>query len=194
MKINDWFNRSIWKSLSDSELMKLVSRDEKVAFAILFDRHKVALFNYALSILKDRAKAEEVTQETFLKLYEVRDQYKEMGRLRAYLFRLTRNRCFDIMKKKGEVLLGEDEEFSNLVDETFEKNVTRAKLEMIDRYFQELKAIDQEIFLLWAKGESIRSISSIIESSEGAIKTRLHRIKKEMTSKMLKGGQYEKED
>ncbi|OUR96776.1 hypothetical protein A9Q84_10570 [Halobacteriovorax marinus] len=186
MKLNDWINKSLWKSLADAKLMELVAKDEKVAFAILFDRHKESLFNYALSILKDRAKSEEVVQEIFLKLYELRCEYKEMGKLSAYLYRMIRNKCFDSLKKKGEVLLGEDEDFSNQVDETFERVVTKARLELIDRLFCELKDVDREIFLLWAKGESIRSISNIVESSEGAVKTRLHRIKKDMIRKVEK--------
>lgn len=194
MKINDWLNRAKWKNLSDSKLMELVARDERVAFAILFNRHKEALFNYSLSILKNRAKAEEVTQEIFLKLYEMRHEYKEMGKLRSFLFRLVRNKSFDILKKKSEVLLGEEEEFSSHEDETFEKTLNKMRIEVLDKYYFELKSIDREILLLWVKGEAIRTIAEIIESSEGAVKTRLHRIKKEMTSKMLKGGQYEKEN
>jgi RNA polymerase sigma-70 factor (ECF subfamily) len=180
INILNWAKKAKYNGLSDSELCKLVSKSNDVAFSVIYERYKLDAFNYALSILKDKARATDATHDAFLKFYEKRKSYNEEGKFKAYFFRIIRNRCFDILKKKTEVLV-ENEielEFSSKDDAIFDEVLTKMTLAELDTHFYKLDDLDREIFILWIKGFSMKEISEISKMKESFVKTKIHRIKK----------------
>jgi RNA polymerase sigma-70 factor (ECF subfamily) len=77
--------------LSDAELMARVQAGGRDAFAELVERHKDAVVNYLTRLAGDRDRAEDLAQETFLRLFRTAADYDERGYLRAYLFRIATN-------------------------------------------------------------------------------------------------------
>jgi RNA polymerase sigma-70 factor (ECF subfamily) len=77
--------------LGDAELMGRVKAGDREAFARLVDRYKDAMVNYLSRLTGSRARAEDLAQETFLRLYENRDRYREEGRFSAFLYRIATN-------------------------------------------------------------------------------------------------------
>src|SRR4028119_971703 len=78
-------------SPSDAELMARVRTGDREAFADLVDRHKDAVVNYLARLSGNRDRAEDMAQETFLRLFRAAGSYSEQGYLRAYLFRIGTN-------------------------------------------------------------------------------------------------------
>ena len=76
---------------SDAELMVAVRAGDRDAFARLVDRHKDAVVNYLTRLAGSRDRAEDLGQETFLRLFRSAAGYVEQGYLRAYLFRIATN-------------------------------------------------------------------------------------------------------
>ena len=70
---------------TDADLMARVRSGDREAFAHLVDRHKDAMVNYLTRLTGSRDRAEEVAQETFVRLYRSASRYKEQGRLGGYL-------------------------------------------------------------------------------------------------------------
>lgn len=64
-----------------------------------YEQYKTGLFRFALSILKDHVSAEDVLQETFLRLLTGR-YAPEPGREQAYLYRMVRNLCYDELRRQ----------------------------------------------------------------------------------------------
>lgn len=64
-----------------------------------YERYKNPIFRYALSILKDPHLAEDVLQETFLRLMTGKYRHQE-GKEQAWLYRVARNCCYDILRKQ----------------------------------------------------------------------------------------------
>lgn len=77
--------------LSDAELMSRVQAGDRDAFTDLVERHKDAVVNYLTRLAGDRDRAEDLAQETFLRLFRTAADYDERGYLRAYLFRIATN-------------------------------------------------------------------------------------------------------
>ncbi|MDQ8205305.1 sigma-70 family RNA polymerase sigma factor [Pelagicoccus sp. SDUM812003] len=72
-------------------------RWERVSQAV--DEHQAKLIRYAASIVKDRERAKDVVQETFIRL--CRQDWQEVeGHLQAWLFRVTRNLALDVTRKE----------------------------------------------------------------------------------------------
>jgi RNA polymerase sigma-70 factor (ECF subfamily) len=76
---------------SDAELMTRVRQGNQDAFADLVDRHKDAVVSYVARLTADRDRAEDLAQETFLRLFRAARDYTEQGYLRAFLFRIATN-------------------------------------------------------------------------------------------------------
>lgn len=64
-----------------------------------YEQYKVGLYRFALSILKDAQLAEDALQETFLRLLSVKGS-PAPGKEQAFLYRVNRNICYDILRKR----------------------------------------------------------------------------------------------
>lgn len=79
------------------------------------ERHRSRVFAFAYQVLSDREEAEDVTQEVLLKLWTHRGQV-ESERLGAWLRRVTRNACYDLLRRRrvrSIVTAGEDGELTD---------------------------------------------------------------------------------
>lgn len=76
---------------SDPDLMQRVRTGDREAFALLVDRHKDALVGYLARVAGCPERAQDLAQESFLRLYEHRRRYRESGRLKPYLFSIATN-------------------------------------------------------------------------------------------------------
>src|SRR5687768_13930292 len=76
---------------TDSELMASVARGDREAFATLVERHKRAVTAYMGRLTGNRDRAEELAQETFVRLFQAAAGYRDQGRLVPYLFRIGTN-------------------------------------------------------------------------------------------------------
>ncbi|MCU0230401.1 MAG: sigma-70 family RNA polymerase sigma factor [Acidobacteria bacterium] len=74
----------------DAALMAAVRAGEREAFARLVERHKDAVVNYLTRLTADRDRAEDLAQETFLRLWRA-PRYDEQGKLLPFLFRIATN-------------------------------------------------------------------------------------------------------
>ncbi len=75
----------------DEALMARVAGGDREAFAAVVDRHKDAMVAYLTRLTGDRDRAEDLAQETFLRLFRGAGRYVERGLLRAYLYRIATN-------------------------------------------------------------------------------------------------------
>jgi len=83
-------------SLDDDELAQLIAKDNREAFIILYDRHAGRVYALALRMLGEKMAAEEVVQDTFLKLWTRADTFSpKKGALLAWLLTITRRTALD---------------------------------------------------------------------------------------------------
>lgn len=90
------------KSLSDEELMMAYQSGDVSAFEELYKRHSGRVLGYFLSKKADMA--QEIVQETFLKLHRNRDQYSSSYPFLPWLFTIARNTHLDFFKKNESLV------------------------------------------------------------------------------------------
>ncbi|MEE3176778.1 MAG: sigma-70 family RNA polymerase sigma factor [Verrucomicrobiota bacterium] len=90
-----------------------VEREKIVNRALI--EFESALIGYAASIVKDEDRAKDVVQDTFIKLYE-QDPEKVKESLKAWLFTVCRNRCFDVIRKEKRMINVEDDQLTVIRD------------------------------------------------------------------------------
>lgn len=79
--------------MMDEELVRLTLGGDARAISTLIDRHAPACLRYAGRMLGDRADAEDVAQETFLRVHKSLSQYDSRTPFRSWLFAILVNRC-----------------------------------------------------------------------------------------------------
>jgi RNA polymerase sigma-70 factor (ECF subfamily) len=69
------------------------------AFEVLVTRHRKPVFNFILRFVRDTAQAEDVTQETFLRLVKGADAYERQAKFTTWLYTIARNLCVDAARR-----------------------------------------------------------------------------------------------
>ena len=88
------------EALRDRELMQRVLADDADAFSAIYDRHARSVYRLAHRMLRERAAAEDVTQEAFVALWRSRHSYRpERGSPGSWLASITRNRAIDAIRR-----------------------------------------------------------------------------------------------
>lgn len=75
----------------DAALMARVAAGDREAFALLVDRHKDGLVGYLARLTGSGDRAEDLAQESFLRLFGAAGRYRERGHLTAFLYRIATN-------------------------------------------------------------------------------------------------------
>jgi RNA polymerase sigma-70 factor (ECF subfamily) len=85
----------------DAELVAAVARADPRALELVYERHSRGVYSLALRVLGDGPAAEEVVQETFLKLWRQPDAYQpSRGRLFTWLLGVAHHRAVDLLRRR----------------------------------------------------------------------------------------------
>jgi RNA polymerase sigma-70 factor (ECF subfamily) len=85
------------------EWMRRIGDGDASAYRLLSDRHIQAILRYATRLLGERAEAEDVTQETFLRLWTTAATWQPNARVNTWLHRIAHNQCIDrIRRRRGD--------------------------------------------------------------------------------------------
>ncbi len=102
------------ETLTDAALLEAFRNGRDAAFEELVRRHGQPIKAYALRLLKNAERAEEVFVDTFLRVARNRGKWENRGSVRGYLFTIAHRICIDIQRKRKL----EREAFPALVDIT----------------------------------------------------------------------------
>ena len=93
---------------NESELLIQVASGEQKAFTVLVDYYWNKVYSHALAYSKSVTRAQEITQDVFLKVWHKREALTEVRDFKSYLFILGKHHIISSMRKKLESLTGED--------------------------------------------------------------------------------------
>jgi len=147
------------------------------------------IYRYVLYLVGDSDRAEDITQETFIKTWQfLPDFSKEKGTIQAILYRIARNLVIDYQRKKKMVSLesagGESIADSvNLVDDLADKD----EMAEIRSTLLFLPKEDRELVVLrYFEDLSYKEVAEVSGSSEGAVRIRVHRALKTLKNELSK--------
>ncbi|MDQ3266390.1 MAG: sigma-70 family RNA polymerase sigma factor [Myxococcota bacterium] len=169
----------------DAELMLQVGGGDRRAFAALFDRHSPGVTRFAYRFVGDRARAEELAQDIFVKLFQGAREYRPTARFKTYLYRVASNHCLNELRRQEyrvthttpeeeaahadpPQLRAEGGPEQDLDGRELERTVQRAMAKLSDR--------ERAAFCMCRfEGMAYREIALALEASEAAIKSLIHR-------------------
>lgn len=168
---------------SDEQLMLDFQKGEARAFELLLTRHEKGVYGFALRMLGDSMLAEEVAQESFLRILQSASRYRAKAIFRHYLYRIARNLCVDLLRKRPREPRPPDLDAGSPGtpegipdgDPGPENNVGSAQLRSaIHRAVSTLPPDQREAFLLKeVKGMKIQDVAVITGANLNTVKSRL---------------------
>lgn len=161
----------------------MVGQGRQVDFCAeqVLEQYADMVYRLAIIHMKNKADAEDVFQEVFLRLVKNADKISSEEHLKAWLIKVTMNCCkkqFDSAWNRHRASLEYDVEESYEMEEK-DESVTAAVQKLPENY-------RTVIHLFYYEEYSVKEISTILEQSETAVKTRLSRAR-DMLRNYLKG-------
>lgn len=173
---------------TDEALMVRYQRGEVHAFEVLLSRHRKPVYNYVLRFVHDPAQAEDVLQDTFLRVIKASANYEQQSKFTTWLYTIARNLCVDAARRgkhrRAQSLdapLDDDEKGATLLDVTADKKgqVDRAVIgkqlgERIQEEVARLVEEQREVFVMReVLNLSFKEIADVVGVSENTVKSRM---------------------
>lgn len=155
--------------------MAAYRRGDAAAFEALYRRHRGALFRFILRAMRQRAAAEELFQETWIRVIEARARYEAQARFTTWLYTIAHHLLVDHWRKKGLRLVDLDQApAAQTADNPARQAEAREALARLLHAIDALPAAQREAFLLHEEaGLSVAQIAEVTGSGEEAAKSRL---------------------
>ncbi len=168
----------------DAALIEKVKKGDTQAFRQLVDKYKDVSLSLACSILKDQAKAEDVLQEVFMKVFHKAKGFKHRAAFSSWLFRIVVNTAYNELKKqKSHVQL----DHGNAVEASGNDKTPIQSLKEEDQKKYVVLALDKlkpdealVLRLFYLCELSLKEVEEITDFSPSKIKVDLHRGRKNM--------------
>jgi len=204
---NKAFDDTPRSSYSDEALMSLLARGEEMALTELVQRYQNEVFRFCYHYLRDIEMAKDAVQEVFLRLYIARDRYDSEKSFKPWILCIARNLCLNELKRQKlvhfETFEGyiENQKRENKEEKEginapktltpFEQLIIKERQKILWEELNELPEEAREIVVLrYFERLHARDIAQIMGSTEGAVRTRLHRVLRYLKERLDARGDF----
>ncbi len=163
----------------DQEVIERIKEGSKETFHLLFDKFGPKIYSFALAYLKNKSDAEELLQEVFLKLWEVRASLDCSKNLKSFLYKICINLIYDSIRRKNleQVYLeysGRNEILT--ADNTWHEIIYNDMLDKLQQLIITMPEQRQRIFRLSKEeGFSNEEIAAKLNLSKRTVENQLYR-------------------
>jgi len=180
----------------ENRLAQLARSGDRSAFGQLVDLYKDKIFHLAYRMTGSRQEAEDIVQETFMRVYANLDKYDSRWKFSTWIFRIGNNLCIDRLRKRrptwsldaenpdadgvdGYAMLPTNDASpeDRMVLSEMQKNVRNAIAQLPDKY-------RSVVVLRYLQDLSLNEIADILELPVSTVKTRLHRGRESLRRKL----------
>ena len=173
-----------------SSYRRFLEGDESGFVEIVRD-YKDGLIFYLNSFVKNISVAEELAEDTFVKIGIKKPVFSVKSSFKTWLYKIGRNVAVDYVRKRSNQNTVNREDFDDISDETFLEfsYLKEERKIMIHRAMRNLKEEYRQVLWLYYFEElSDKEISKIMKKNVHAIETLIYRARQSLKSELLKGG------
>lgn len=154
--------------MKDEELLKGIHLGDENAAEELINRYYAPILRYCKSHCSDLTKAEDLTQETFLRVFRDIDSYEQRGSFRAYLYTIAHHLCIDENRKQTTFKI---EDNISIEDNNLKKVEDRDQINFLLNLLN--PAQREAIILHCGEQLSFREISQILDIPARTVQSRV---------------------
>lgn len=171
--------------MTEKSLISKVGKKDEQAFSRIYDLYAKRVYNIALSFVKQPHTAEEITQETFIKIYNGASQFKGNSAVSTWIYRITANTSLNYLKKnKKRIRSHIDVDNDSIWVDKLSPSIIAENKELTKWLYQAIDQLpdNQRIaFTLSYLDELPRqSVADVMDVSLKSIEGLLHRAKKKL--------------
>ena len=173
------------RKLTDQELVKRFIQGDQLSIEVLINRHKNKVFTYIFLIVKNQQLAEDIFQDTFIKVIRsLKDgKYKDNGKFVSWVIRIAHNLTIDYFRKEKQISTCSNEDYEadlfnsrKLSDSTIEDILVENQIvKEVKLLIEELPEDQKQVILLRHYGGM--SFKEIAEQTGVSINTALGRMR-----------------
>ncbi|PWH86693.1 RNA polymerase sigma factor [Brumimicrobium oceani] len=172
---------------TDEQLMSSLQKGDESAFTILYDRYSQRILYFMFKMLKnDEAKAQDFTQDVFMKVIEKADQFDTAKSFKTWVFTVAANHCKNYFRSNQQ-LFDIDSSENSLVDlDSIEANYDQKEFKKrLDIEVNKLSYKFKETFILrYFENLKLKEIAEIMDCPVGTVKSRLNHVTQVLAKKL----------
>jgi len=172
--------------LKDEELVFHYMEGNDSAFVELVNRYLKPVYNFSHRLCGDKKDAEEISQESFVKLWKNIGKFKQEQKFKTWFYTIVRNTTIDWMRKKKQIVFSEfdNEDGGNFLEDTLvDTEKTAHELfelaenkKMVEHMLNEMSLQYREVLLLrYHEGLDFEEIGNVLKKSVNTVKSQHRR-------------------
>lgn len=171
---------------SEQELVEALTTGDIAAFEAILARYEQAIWNHLRRLTGSVDDATDLTQETFVKLYQKRHLVDPGGSFKNWLYRVATNTAYDAMRKKHhiiEVSIDDNDEPSETIPPELAYSIAEEKILFhdIEKALSNIAPHYRNILLLYYReGFGYEELSVLLDLPLNTVKTHLRRAKQSL--------------
>lgn len=149
---------------------------------------KDKLFRLALRITSDRAEAEDIVQETLIRVWNKRDEWPQLGSVEAYCLTVARNLALDRSERKDAQTVELTPEMEQTPDASspYDRLVNKERMKLLHRLLDRLPEKQRSIMQLRdVEGKSYKEIAALLNLTEEQVKVNLFRARQKVKQQFI---------
>ncbi len=163
-------------------LERIANRDRK-AFEELYREYGPRVFRFAVRMIHDETKAEEVTNDVMVEVWKSAGKFQGRSAPSTWIFSIARHRALNAVRRKTLPMTNiddapepqaENEDPLAATDQATTSNLLRTAIDQLSREHREV------IELTFFQGLNYKEIAKIVECPEGTVKTRMYHARKQL--------------
>ncbi|MEM9649232.1 MAG: RNA polymerase sigma factor [Bacteroidota bacterium] len=158
-----------------------IANGDSQEFSKLVETYKHMVFTLAMRTLKTREEAEEVAQDTFVKVFKSIKHFKGDAKLSSWIYRIAYNTCLDRLKKQKKEMQNRPMDEINAFEVAEMQNalsgmIQQERLELIKKCIAQLLPTDAALLtLFYFEDKNLNEMAEVLEMNANTAKVKLHR-------------------
>jgi RNA polymerase sigma-70 factor, ECF subfamily len=174
-------SNDVRKDQDNDILEHLRAGRREAAFELLLPRYRDRVFRLALSILRDRAGAEDAAQDVFLRLWKSMQTYNGDAALSTWIYAITRNTSISILRKRRPQISIDDNDDEGpvlqLAAPEYDDSATASVEKLLDQLPERYR---RAVALFYMQDQSYEQTAAALGVPLGTVKALLHRARKRL--------------
>lgn len=172
-------------TFEEKALVQAFCGGDEFAFVSLYNRYKTPVYAFCVKMLMSREAAQDVLQDTFLRVYENRHQLVKSDAFKAWVYTIARNQCLNYLRRAGRNVSLEEAPTTLSTERPtpfmqLEKN---EQITLLNTFLWKLKPEYREVLILREyQNLSYEEIAGVTRSTVGSVKSRLHKARKKLAA------------
>lgn len=175
----------------DRELLARIAKQDSAALRALYGAYQVKLYRFLIRIVRNEAIAEELVNETFMKVWTKAGSFSGQSTVSTWIFTVARNEAISLLRKKTEATL-EEGVAEQIEDESDTQDVSVAKQdkgELMRECINKLSDAHREIVdLVYYQEKTIPEVSEILQIPANTVKTRMFHARQQLSAHFKRAG------